>query len=79
MAQQLKPGDKFMLEGVGYDAEGWLIVNGYRGDGKRGKALKPVEWTASDAGAVERMPVKIEVAAPRTASLRYGPPSRRRW
>jgi hypothetical protein len=45
MSAALKHGDQFTVAGVGYDKDGWLVVNGYRVDGKRSKAIKDLVWT----------------------------------
>ena len=48
-----KPGDKFTIAGVGYDKDGWLVINGYRADGKKGVAVKDEAWTMGSDGKVQ--------------------------
>jgi hypothetical protein len=74
----LKDGDKFTVAGIGYDADGWLVFNGYRGDGKRSRALCDAQFEVH-AGVISSLPAKIEVKKPGPKPRRYGPKSRRAW
>lgn len=67
MTAPLHPGEKFTISGVGYDAEGWLIVGGHRIDGRPGTAIRDHEWTMGDKLPVDSLPARVlaAVAAPR--------------
>lgn len=63
----VKPGEKFSIAGVGYDADGWLIVNGHRIDGKPSKAVKDHVWTMGDVSPLDSLPARVsrETLSPR--------------
>jgi hypothetical protein len=52
-APKLKPGDKFTISGVGYDKDGWLVINGHRADGKKSAAVKDQVWAVGSNGEVQ--------------------------
>jgi len=85
MSETLRPGDKFTVAGVGYDKDGWLVLNGHRGDGRRSVALQDAVWTAQATPDGETLPAiigSIPAVLPKQAKPQPRAPqgpARKRW